>query len=654
MMIDQILIENYHPCYSLDSQIIEIMYDLNRTAQETGLSLVTLRRYIKQGRLTAKKIGRKYWVEKTGVDLIKAGQTLESPDPEKLMVKAVETNQNYGFGHQRADSFSRARELFQAQGQTDRAMEADRDCLIFSFHLAIKSGSRPDFYQQYGRFAPATVWPIPDGRQSENPSPSLIDRSVIDHAKTRIGQVKNPATRAVYADLVFVFGPKNQRPNYGQKAIDDYLRTSGLEVWAGFEPPVASHIIWDSLARALEIGLTLNQEALVEDVIGRVVARLEVLADRNNFGYPQLSVIRLILADYDRLKPPIVKRLNQLIERGVDYTGKIIKDELSLREFIKLKRYLADKQSNLDASRASRLELIDAYIRQAGSPELSDDPHSQYELLEAALREGQNLLGSTEIRNLKSQLETAGWGRLEATRVAVDQVPIEVPRQDLIDQFIGPDLDQSLRAVAGSGIVPGRAVAKQQAEQLARQSPLSFLVNHQIIDDQGLTTKTVPGSFAVTTEHIDQHLSRMIAVNGGLILDILFVELIRRGLDGSQLVAFLARGDVFKTKQLGLVAGAVHLYFQGHYGLFVAAIAPQFEGLLRQACRRVGIPISRYRQSGRSDMGSIYLSQILAELHASQVLSSDDYHYFQLVLCNQLGPNLRNLVAHGPIEARSG
>jgi putative resolvase len=38
------------------------MYTLKEAAERLGVSIVTLRRYIKQGKLTAKKVGKEYKV----------------------------------------------------------------------------------------------------------------------------------------------------------------------------------------------------------------------------------------------------------------------------------------------------------------------------------------------------------------------------------------------------------------------------------------------------------------------------------------------------------------------------------------------------------------------------------------------------------------
>lgn len=55
------------------------MYDLEEISKKTGISVVSLRKWIRQGKLKAKKIGVKYYVsEDSLIEFLKKGSDKET------------------------------------------------------------------------------------------------------------------------------------------------------------------------------------------------------------------------------------------------------------------------------------------------------------------------------------------------------------------------------------------------------------------------------------------------------------------------------------------------------------------------------------------------------------------------------------------------
>ncbi len=60
--------------------------DLHEVVEKTGMNLVTIRTYIKEGKLNAKKVGVKYWVSETALaEFFETG----SSEPVKIKNKKI-------------------------------------------------------------------------------------------------------------------------------------------------------------------------------------------------------------------------------------------------------------------------------------------------------------------------------------------------------------------------------------------------------------------------------------------------------------------------------------------------------------------------------------------------------------------------------------
>src|SRR5665213_3208406 len=103
------------------------MYTLKQASAKLGVSIVTLRRYIKQGKLTAKKVGKEYRIAESDVEALLTATT--PTDPEELIEHALETNEDYQFEFQRSDTLSKAATILLERGEKERAAEIDKDSL---------------------------------------------------------------------------------------------------------------------------------------------------------------------------------------------------------------------------------------------------------------------------------------------------------------------------------------------------------------------------------------------------------------------------------------------------------------------------------------------------------------------------------------------
>ncbi len=114
------------------------MYTLKQVAEKLDISIVTLRRYIKQGKLIAKKVGKEYRIAEEDVEMLR---TSTPADPDAMVKHALETNDDFRFEHQRSDALRKVEDLLRERGDTERANEVSKDALIFGFRLIVQASA---------------------------------------------------------------------------------------------------------------------------------------------------------------------------------------------------------------------------------------------------------------------------------------------------------------------------------------------------------------------------------------------------------------------------------------------------------------------------------------------------------------------------------
>jgi len=235
------------------------MYTLKQASEKLGVSIVTLRRYIKQGKLTAKKVGKEYRIAESDVEALLTATT--PTDPEELIEHALETNEDYQFEFQRSDTLSKAATILLERDEKERAAEIDKDSLIFGYRLIVQSLAEKSGKTNRGRFSPRMTGKDAQGNDAAWPDPALINESIIEHSKKRAESVKNPVTKAIYCDLVYEFSKNAEKPKYGKRAAKLYLQSAEIEPID--EQSLRLLTVQSYILRAMEIALTLKERRFI-------------------------------------------------------------------------------------------------------------------------------------------------------------------------------------------------------------------------------------------------------------------------------------------------------------------------------------------------------------------------------------------------------
>jgi excisionase family DNA binding protein len=611
------------------------MYTLKQAAETLDISVVTLRRYIKQGKLAAKKIGKEYRITDEDVEALR---TSTPANPDRMVKHALETNDDFRFEHQRSGALRQAENLLRERGDTECANEVGKDALIFSYRLIIQATAKKRGTSNRGRFSPLAILRDAEGKDIPSPDPALIDNALVAHAKKRADEVKNPVTKAIYCDLVYEFSKNAERPVYGKRAAEAYLQA--VEVEPADEESYNLFNVQSYVLRALELALVLKDNDLFRAVITCGLQKMNRLASENKMRILH-ELIEQFLKNAKKLDAPTIDELAHLIDLAADFYFGQDKNEHLGRGFIELKKLLPVVKANVAEQKKVQRQLFDSYIREGEAKSGSGLAASHF--YSEALKISGGVITNEEQAALRRRIEESNLqseNEMQAHSYTVD-IKIEDIKQ-YVNAILVEDLEESLIRIALlPGMVPSLERAKESAQGLLKQSPLSQIFGHSSLQD-GRVVAIIPGGIDLTENHILNRFAQEISLQG-IFLGFLFDELNGRGLDAKKLAAYLSSRDFFKNDTLLAVSEALELYFEGKYFSSVTVLLPQIEQVLRLANRKLGLPTLRSLDNGEQRV--IYLQEALANLESS--FTPDQYQYFCLVLWDKRGSALRDSSAHG-------
>lgn len=617
------------------------MYTLKQAAEKLDISVVTLRRYIKQGKLAAKKVGKEYRIVGEDIETLRISTPV---DPDRMVKHALETNDDFRFEHQRSAALRQAENLLRERGDTERADEVSKDALIFSYRLIVQVTAEKRGASNRGRFSPIAILKDAEGRDIASPDPTLINNNLITHAKKRADGVKNPVTKAIYCDLVYEFSKNAERPIYGKHAAETYLRA--VEIEPADEESYNLFNVQSYVLRALELALALKDDNLFHMVITCGLQKMNRLASKNKVRILH-ELIEQFLKNAKKLDTPTIDELARLIDLATDFYFRQDKNEHLGRNFIELKKLLPTIKASVGEQKKVQRQLVDSYMREGEAKSNSGLAASFF--FSEALRISGGAITEEEQVTLRRRIEDTN---LQAeNEMQVHSYTVDIKTEDIkqyVSAVLVKDLEASLiRIVLLPGMIPSLERAKQSAQEFLKQFPLSQMLAKTLLQD-GRVVAIKPGGIELTENHILNRLAEEISMHG-IFLGFLFDELKGRGLDAKKLAAYLSERDFFQNDTLSAVSEALELYFDGKYYSTVTVLLPQLEQLLRLANRKIGLPTLRSLDNGEQRV--IYLQEALANLEG--IFTPDQYQYFCLVLWDKRGPALRDSSAHGLLQYSS-
>lgn len=503
-------------------------------------------------------------------------------------------------------------------------------------------------------FAPMTVF---GDRRSAVASDFLPDDVEIFAAVA--AEVKDHLVRARLSDVVWLCGSPRD-PNFARIAIDAYRAVPlTAETWAR-----DARDCWE---RAIALCLQLRTGAGPR--LEEMETALLSIFDTNigTDGFFALSVSRLLFENNlgrDRGRKTadcLANRGNELVE----------KSSYEARGYLEGAALWYDRLAETALQADMTCAVAETWAREAESRASADQPSnlvaaSFYEKaiqtlrrvprsLRAALAVDQRLI------KLNALLANAGKASLGEMGVA-SSGPIDISElvEAARDSVRGKDLSGALLALCNVHLGARKSKLKEFAEKMLLEHPLQALFASTHLSRDGRVVAKRPGFGSVDSEEYQVALrAEMVTyysmeiglIAQGQLLPALNVLSLEHRVREADLEYMLCNSPIVPPGRASLMAKGLFAGFERDLASAIHLLVPQVEHLVRWHLKAAGAKTTTLRLDGIETENGLSTLMDLPEVVS--IFGEDLAFEFRALFCDAFGPNLRNEVAHGLLDAPS-
>jgi hypothetical protein len=445
--------------------------------------------------------------------------------------------------------------------------------------------------------------------------------------------VTHPIARARCWDIVFTLGLASNGRDSAGRAVRAYLDTG--------ETALAPRHRAHGLVRAWTIARQVGLVDLTQKITTAMIDVVEDALTRQDDPYAAIPLLGALIAPARRGKPTeaVSPAVDDLLDRALTTYPQIhvIKDIATL----------VRKRANGDAARAARASRYEVRAMLAEA-EAATDP--------MIIRTLFNDAAATARRLGVTDLEKVAIARLQAAPpLSWDSTPSEttIPGT-LFDMYLpgfnqASDWRRALKIWLTTTAPTGRREANEAtARQVKEVSVIRYRIRTVLFRDGDLPAR----SLSSEDDHFERDLARVesqhMSVHGQFLAKALYLIRVRFGIPPhGELKAFLMEFDAAPTL-VSALATALHLYWVGEYEASTHLAVPRVEAAARALLLELNEPV--YRVAVGDATGQFPgLGSLLPEL-VNNDFDPDWERFLRVFLLNE-GSNLRNLVAHGFVDA---
>jgi hypothetical protein len=439
-----------------------------------------------------------------------------------------------------------------------------------------------------------------------------------------------PTVRTRLGDLLWIRKARPRPDLAARGAIEGAIKVAAHTTW---HPLHRTRI----LSRALELTRELQNAGLQSAVVAaiREHVQADLAAEKGGAGVP-LGVLRPLVALPGADRPA---DLDDLLVRVGDRYGQDPNIAATISE---LRMALVDP--------AGRDGLVRDAIARWREEATRGDTILRADRLERALE----LARTNGIRDVADEL------RNELAHIAPDDLglkkistELEFPSKD-VEAFIANFEDALTWSLAfdllAAQPVPGGSAAElgDLVDELSTLAPLLSLIPKAVFGPDNATP-----IFRATTPDARRMLelasqrsqaTRVWSIFCSRAVDRIGQRPDRPDRDG--LAGYISEAGIAAPEVAERIARAIELFWANEFDESAHVILPRIEALVREAARRLGIPIVREPRPGEEIGGVAMLGAMLYDLKPAFGESALPDYLINLLI-DQLGLNLRNLILHG-------
>lgn len=486
-----------------------------------------------------------------------------------------------------------------------------------------------DFHREFfgtdSREAFEPMWQF-EGVGTYPPPLDQVPKSVTQSWLEFAGRLRHPILRARLNHLLWQVERTN-RNKFASEAIDAYVLLSTRPNRDRTESAA-------DLAFALDMGLRISDDARVEKVIERMTTLLEeeLSVDASNAG----AVIHMIgnLARLPHSRRPL--RLADLAARA----EAAFDDPFLLEPILELRQAITSeplvKKNFAD-------QMVDIWLRHAA---LQPTGLARAAFLDRALIRARRSNLSGREQEVLLELEKLDL-RDSMTEISAT---VEVPRgqyEAWLNSFIGDGVWTSVLTRLGTHlpVASDRPRLEAEVRREMSQFPLQHSFQKTIVDRTGRPLHVASSDEERFRVAVAQHESLSLSLWGihvSEVLEAVWPETLPSKLE---LISYFA-SELIADASARAFAQALEFWVDGQYEASLMVSIPRIEATIRRICEALGLPTYSIGRDGFLKANP--LGTLLGNLRNKD--SERLARYFESVLCDALGLNLRNLATHGLLD----
>lgn len=522
--------------------------------------------------------------------------------------------------------------------------EQERDTYAFeqlAFRLQLQHGENPWGNYHYG---PQFTFRTANGTPVYSPAFAEVTKEAVEYWNDRISECNNPLLKLRYATLVWDFQPSIcHKQNNGN--LYNIIVDAALDVCNGdyFKHPVltVNMLEWlfaftrnreDSFAKVKTAYANFEKRHSVDGAIRYWASRFQIMLD-NKKCFSEEEKEKLV-AEHEA-------RLSRLANPGEDlplnpwtvkaqaclladyYTSKTEKEEV--------KRVLAVMEKSFHDYKGAM-----AGMQYAGILENIQHLYRHYNLDSEAKRM------MVDVQNAYQE----ALAEMQPQKFEFE-IPEEVKKQADLMFGKGAERDQARWDNFTLYFIPLKNEEEKSLKELAQKFPFQYMMGSHFLDAKGRPMAEV-GSLE---SDFDGNLALHVVKNMNLKFHFLSMA-IQEMLDCEAISVDKIMNNriipcpIFEEDRYDIIREALQCFMDEKYVLFSHLIIPQLENAICNLVEMSGMSALKISRKGKGYQLKT-LDDLLRMQPVIDALTEDGAYYLRLVLTNQLGLNLRNLMCHG-------
>jgi hypothetical protein len=536
----------------------------------------------------------------------------------------------------RANAIAEAIKAYDEEGNKTKATEMRWEGLLFNLRYLQNLDERK---KSKTRFAPMVTYT--NGAVFPDMSKFTIEQ--IEYYKKRANETSNPIHEARYNDIVW----EMQRDHvFARNAITAYLKCTPILNANNWEMEMV-----DSLQRATELALTLNDQNAIETVRKALVEWLGKLSELKRYRWC-LETIDSIIE---------IKRF--LVNNELEICVSVAKSAASFYENVPdgyhLQRSFLEKLVNLSnalkkPNEATKylISTAESYVNE-GAWKLNHYPSGNtvaaffYERAARLYRDlgmkekSDELIKKVKEHTLKSEKEM----KTIMTKIEIPNEPI----QQYLQAISSLSIAEALKKISyDNSFIPSVQGIKSQLEKQKGIS-LALVVPIVSIRDGNPTLRSQTDD-EIFEDHVITNFSLEYKLRMSL-FGIIIDELSKtKNLNSETLLSYLLTSKVYETNSQKILNTGFERYFSGDYISCLHILTPQLERTFRHILDKLGIATTFINGDTIEEKP---LGSILREKKLQELLGEDISFCASTLLIDKRGDNLRNDISHGLIAETS-